>query len=80
MMVQVPAPTKVTVEPETVQTVGLAEVNPTARPELVLAETVNGATPNVWLDKVPKVIVCEANIVTLSVKVAALVAALTRTV
>jgi hypothetical protein len=44
-MVQVPTATSVTVEPDTVQTGDVVEAKLTARPELAVALTVNGAVP-----------------------------------
>jgi hypothetical protein len=56
-MVHVPAPTSVTVTPDTVHTGEVIEAKLTANPELALALTANGAAPNTWLDKAPKLIV-----------------------
>ncbi len=44
-MVQVPGATKVTVEPETVQTAVVPEVNVTGKFELADADSANGAVP-----------------------------------
>jgi hypothetical protein len=55
--VQIPTATKVTVDPETVHTAVVWELKLTARPELAVAVTANGADPNATLDSVPKVIV-----------------------
>jgi hypothetical protein len=44
LIVQVPADTSVTVVPETVQTGVVLEVNVTVRPELAVADTVNGGS------------------------------------
>ena len=57
-MVHRPAPIIVTVEPVTVQTKGVAEVNVTANPELAVADTANGDTPKVCPARGAKVIVC----------------------
>src|SRR5580698_8537236 len=54
MRVQVPAPTMVTVEPETVHTDKVVDVMLTARPEDAEALTVKGATPKVTLLNGPK--------------------------
>jgi phage tail protein X len=56
-MVHVPAPTSVTVAPDTVQTDVVVEAKLTANPELALALTVNGEAPNTWPNKLPNVIV-----------------------
>jgi hypothetical protein len=56
-MVHVPVPTIVTVEPSNVQTAVVAVLKPTLNPEEAVAVTVNGASPNVWAGKAPKVIV-----------------------
>jgi hypothetical protein len=53
-MVHVPTATSVTVPPDTVQTVKVVEAKLTANPELALALTANGAAPNTWLDRLPK--------------------------
>jgi hypothetical protein len=55
--VHVPAPTIVTVEPDTVQTLVVAVLNVTASPEVALAETVNGASPKFLPPSAPKLIV-----------------------
>jgi hypothetical protein len=55
--VQVPRATKVTVDPATVQTVGVVAAKPTASPEVVVALTGNGTVPKDWFESVPKVIV-----------------------
>jgi hypothetical protein len=54
-MVHVPAPTSVTVVPDTVQTDEVVEAKLTANPELALALTANGAAPNTWPDSAPNV-------------------------
>jgi hypothetical protein len=59
-MVHVPAATIVTVDPETVQTAVVAELNVTASPEVAVAETVNGGLPKALFASAPKVIVCVA--------------------
>lgn len=56
-IMQVPAATIVTVEPATVHTAGVSELNDTANPEVADAETVNGAAPNSLFASAPKVIV-----------------------
>ena len=56
-MVQVPVATRVTVEPDTVQTAVVSEAKLTARPEEAVALTVNGEVPIVWLGRRVKVIV-----------------------
>jgi hypothetical protein len=53
----VPAPTSVTVPPDTVHTAEVVEAKLTANPELALALTANGEAPNTWLDKLPKLMV-----------------------
>jgi hypothetical protein len=55
-IVQMPAATPVTVPPLTVQTVGVVDVNVTARPEVAVALTVP-LVPTVTVGAVPKVIV-----------------------
>ena len=56
-----PAPTIDTVEPETVQTDVVAELNAvTAKPDVLVADTVNGAAPKVGVGNVPKLIDCDA--------------------
>ena len=55
-----PAATIVTVEPETVHTDGVAELNAvTAKPDVLVADTVNGAAPKVGVGSAPKVIDCD---------------------
>ena len=56
-MVQVPAATNVAVVPETVQTLVVADVKATARPELAVAESVSGV-PTVCVPGLAKVMVC----------------------
>jgi hypothetical protein len=56
-MVQPPAPTIVTVVPETVQTLVVDDVNVTVRPELAVADTVNGGSPKFLPPSAPKLIV-----------------------
>lgn len=60
-MEHVPTATIVTVAPDTVQTDVVCELKLTARPELAIAETVNGAVPNGWLAIAQKVIVWGAD-------------------
>src|ERR1041385_1097658 len=57
-MVQVPAPTMVTVVPETVQSAVMSDVNDTGSPEDAVALTVNGASPKVLPPSDPKLMVC----------------------
>ena len=45
-MVHVPAASRVTVDPETLQTVGVVEANVTGREEVAVAEIAKGAVPN----------------------------------
>jgi len=77
-MVQVPTVTSVTVDAETVQTLVVVEVNVTAKLEEAVAETVNGAMPNVLPDSAAKVMVCVPLLITtlLATWVAALKVAL----
>jgi hypothetical protein len=56
-MVQLPTATSVTVAPDTVHTAGVVEEKLTARPEDALALTWNGALPNAWLERAPKLMV-----------------------
>jgi hypothetical protein len=56
-MEHVPAPTSVTVTPETVHTEGVVEVKLTGRPELAEAVTTKGPSPRVLSLKAPKVMV-----------------------
>ena len=56
-MVQVPAAINVAVVPETVQTLVVAEVKVTVRPELAVAESVSGV-PTVCGPGLAKVMVC----------------------
>ena len=55
-IVQVPASRSVTVEPKTVHTVGVSELNATAKPELAVADTV-AVPPTVSVGAAPNVIV-----------------------
>jgi hypothetical protein len=57
---QVPIPTIVTVLPATLQTAPVVEVNITGRPDVAVAEIVNGATGYDASLRGPKVIVWEA--------------------
>ena len=52
--VHVPAPANVTVVPDTAHTGIVVEVKATASPEVAVAATGNGATPNVWLANAAK--------------------------
>ena len=54
---QVPALTRVTVLPDTVQTAEVVDAKLTRRPEEAVALTVNGALPYGWLESDPNVIV-----------------------
>ncbi len=54
---QVPADTRVSVVPDTVQVPVVAEVNVTARPELVVADSVSGEADSEALDSAPNVTV-----------------------
>jgi hypothetical protein len=56
---QVPAETRVTVLPETVQTGAVVDAKETVSPELAVALTVNGLVPNATLPSDPKLIVCD---------------------
>src|SRR4051794_7628446 len=56
-MVHVPTATIVTVEPDTVQTVVVVELNVTARPEEAVALTLNAGSPYVLPASAPNVIV-----------------------
>jgi len=56
-IVQVPAPTSVTVVPDTVHTAVVCELKPTASPELAVALTAKGEAPNTWLASDPNVMV-----------------------
>ena len=57
---QEPPATIVTVLPETVQTEVVVEAKLTARPELAVALTVNGAAPYVTSLSAPNAMVCAA--------------------
>ena len=59
-IVQVPEPTMVTVVPETVHTLVVSELKTTARPELAVADTVNGGSPKLFPPSAGKVIVWSA--------------------
>jgi hypothetical protein len=59
-MEHVPAEPAVTVLPDTLQTPGVLDVRVTASPELALAGTENGLTPQVTFAIAGKVIVCDA--------------------
>lgn len=49
VMLQVPAATRLSVLPLTVQIKGVVEANCTVRPELTLADSAAGVVPRVWL-------------------------------
>ena len=57
MMLQVPTETRVTVIPESVQTVEVVEAKPTGKPELAVALTGNGGVTNDRFASAPKVMV-----------------------
>jgi hypothetical protein len=59
--VQVPEAINVAAVPETVQMLVVVEVKVTAKPELAVAESVNGL-PTVWAEIAGKVIVCVASV------------------
>jgi hypothetical protein len=44
--------------PDTVQTAGVLEAKPTARPELAVASAANGGVPKIAPLSAPKVMVC----------------------
>ena len=69
-MVQLPDAINVAVVPETVQTVGVAEVNATVRPELADAESVSGV-PTVCVPGLVKVMDCASKAAALTVKLCA---------
>ena len=56
-MVQVPEAMNVAVVPETVQTLVVIEVNPTARPDVAVAKSVSGV-PTVCVPGLEKAMVC----------------------
>lgn len=56
-MVQVPTAITVTVAPETLHTGVVCELKLTARPELAVAVTMNGALPQGCFESAPKVMV-----------------------
>ena len=60
VIVHVPAPTMLTVEPESWHTVEGLTAKVTAAPEVLVADTVNGAAPKVGVGKEPMVIDCAA--------------------
>lgn len=53
-IVHVPALTKVTVEPDIVQFIGICEVKLTGRPDEAVALTVKGEAPYTWSASGPK--------------------------
>jgi hypothetical protein len=55
--VQAPTATSVTVVPETLHTGLVCELKLTAKPELAVALTMNGAAPNGWFGGAPKAMV-----------------------
>ena len=64
VIVVVPAPTTVTVFPETVATEGFELAKETDRPELAVALSVNGAASSRTVASAPKLMVCEAGFTT----------------
>ena len=56
-MMQLPAATRASVLPLTVQVLGVVEAKLTGRPELALATSGGGAVPRVWLPGEAKVMV-----------------------
>ena len=60
VMVQLPAPTSVSVLPLTVQTEEVVEANCTVRPEVAVAESAPGVLPIVWLPGNVNVMLCAA--------------------
>lgn len=58
LMVQVPAATRVTVVPLTVQIDGVLDANCTARPELAVAVSAGGATISVCAGGALKLMLC----------------------
>ena len=69
-MVQVPAPTRVTVSPPTVHTDAVVELNVTGLPEAPpVAATVNGASPYTLPDSGPNEMTCATLIATSRVTV-----------
>ena len=57
VMEQVPVATRVTKDPETVQTDVVVEAKLTVSPDVAVALTVIGGTPRFWLLSAPKVMV-----------------------
>jgi hypothetical protein len=55
--VQAPTATSVTVAPDTVHTPVVVDEKLTTSPDDALALTVNGALPNAWLERAPKLMV-----------------------
>ena len=66
---QLPALTKVTVVPLTVQTLGVVEAKATARPEVDVADKAAGTWPQVALPGAVKVMVCAVKGAAATVKV-----------
>ena len=56
--VQVPALTRLSVVPLTVQTTGVVDAKPTVNPELALADKAGGAMPSTWPPGAVKLMVC----------------------
>ena len=74
-MTQVPAATKASVLPLTVQVLGVVEAKLTGRPELALATKGGGAVPRVWLPGELKVMVWAVGVGAATVKLRVTVAA-----
>jgi hypothetical protein len=55
---QLPAPTRVSVEPLVLQTSGVVDANETTRPDVDVATRAAGAVPSVWLPGDGKLMVC----------------------
>ena len=60
LMLHLPVAMRVTVVPEMLHLPVVVDVKLTGRPDEAVALRVNVAVSNVWLDKVPKVMVCES--------------------
>ena len=63
-MMQEPVATTVTVEPDTVQIEGLAELNATVRPDVAVADSANGAASMVWVPTAGKLMVWAVGVTT----------------
>ena len=53
-----PAATRVTLAPDTVQTDGVVELKVTANPDVAVADMVNGGAPRALLPKASNVMLC----------------------